>query len=202
MYPANARARSPVLTALPATDTVGTDTPSSERPASFAAARMPDGVMSSEPTICSAARLSRTVERPSTPMAMATTPKTMRTAPAIKPPISKTLRIVHSLRRGRWLHVSDLAHTLAHDVPDAIGGAPRSGAGKPAVSLRAIHMTLARSRNLQRNVRRLPGGNLDFQRRAGTLSRLDLDRASEESDALAHPLESEPLLASQGRIEA
>ena len=83
MYWAKQRALAPLSTALPATEQVGMATFFS--PASFAAAAMATGVMSSEPTILSAARLSRTVLRPLAPMIIDATPKTIRTALAAIP---------------------------------------------------------------------------------------------------------------------
>ena len=83
MYWAKQRAVAPLLTALPATEQVGMTTFFS--PASAAAALMAAGVMSSEPTIFSAARLLRTVLRPLAPMTIDATPKTIRTALAAIP---------------------------------------------------------------------------------------------------------------------
>src|SRR5207248_1909289 len=75
----------------PATDLVGSETP--VRPASFASFAIRPGVMSGVPVIFSSLRLSDTVERPLKPMKIATTPNVTRTAPAAKPPHSKSLRI-------------------------------------------------------------------------------------------------------------
>src|ERR1700722_19184751 len=61
--------------------------------AAFASAVMPAGVMSDVPTIASREMLLLTVERPFTPITIATTPNAIRTAPATSPPISNTLRI-------------------------------------------------------------------------------------------------------------
>jgi hypothetical protein len=52
-----------------------------------------EGVMSDEPTMYSWERLLFTVLRPFTPITMATTPNAMRTAAAMKPPISNALRM-------------------------------------------------------------------------------------------------------------
>src|SRR5829696_3519453 len=49
--------------------------------------------MSGVPTICSSFRLSRTVERPSTLIAIDPMPNAMRTAAATRPPISNSLRM-------------------------------------------------------------------------------------------------------------
>ena len=56
------------------------------RPASLASAAIAVGFMSAEPVIASSFRLSETVERPFTPMTIATTPNTINTAAAMKPP--------------------------------------------------------------------------------------------------------------------
>src|SRR5471032_2101533 len=92
MYSANTRARAPELIALLAISTVGRLTEAG-RPAFFASAAIAEGVMSALPVICSSLRLSLTVLRPLTPIAIVTTPKAMRTTAATRPPISKNLRI-------------------------------------------------------------------------------------------------------------
>src|SRR3954470_11782730 len=63
------------------------------RPACFASALIPAGVMSGEPTMSSFLRLELTVERPLTPITIAAIPNAIRTAAASTPPSSNTLRI-------------------------------------------------------------------------------------------------------------
>src|SRR5919202_6380632 len=92
MYCANVRAREPLLIGCPATDFVGKLIVETFRPAFEASALIAAGVMSGVPVIFSSLRLSLTVERPPKPIAMAATPNAMRTAPARKPPHSKSLR--------------------------------------------------------------------------------------------------------------
>src|SRR5262245_30784098 len=67
------------------------------RPAFVASSLIADGVMSAVPTIFSCLRLSLTVARPWKPITMATTPNVIRTAPAAKPPHSRTFRQVSLL---------------------------------------------------------------------------------------------------------
>src|SRR5581483_2377633 len=98
MYWPKHRAREPELICLLATlhDGMG----AFFSPDLAASARMAAGVMSAVPTIFCCFRESLTVYWPLTPMTMATTPKTIRTRPAIRPPISNTLRISHLLREN------------------------------------------------------------------------------------------------------
>src|SRR5262245_23153668 len=92
MYCAKQRARFPLSIALPATEQVGNETPL--RPAADASLLIAAGVMSGVPTIASCFRLEFTVERPLAPSAITATPKAIRIAPEMKPPISRTLFIV------------------------------------------------------------------------------------------------------------
>ena len=99
MYVAKSRASAPVVIALPAMFAVGSLIEAG-KPAAFASAAIPALVMSGVPTICSDLRLSRTVLRPLTPSAIATTPNTISTTVATTPPISRYLRISDSFSLG------------------------------------------------------------------------------------------------------
>src|SRR5262249_59498868 len=97
MYIAIWRASAPVSIFWLAMFSVGHCLTADAMPAFWASALIADGVMSGEPTMYSLARLLLTVCRPFTPIAMATTPNTMRTAAAMKPPISSALRMTRLL---------------------------------------------------------------------------------------------------------
>src|SRR5438552_12135801 len=88
MYCAKQRARLPELIALSATEQLGRLT--LVRPALVASALIRAGVMSGVPVICSCLRFEFTVERPLAPSAITATPKAIRIAPEMKPPISRT----------------------------------------------------------------------------------------------------------------
>ncbi len=83
MYSAKQRASLPLSTVSPATEQVGSATP--VRPASFASAAIPAGVMCGVPLTCSRPSALRTVERPSRPCTTAAAPKTMRINAAVTP---------------------------------------------------------------------------------------------------------------------
>src|SRR6476620_5606789 len=91
MYWPKQRAREPESIGLFATEHDGIG--AFFRPALAASARMAAGVMSAVPVIFCCLSESLTVDWPFTPMTIATTPKTIRTRPAIRPPISNNLRI-------------------------------------------------------------------------------------------------------------
>ena len=88
MYCAKQRALVPVVIALLATEQLGKET--FVRPAFVASTLISAGVMSGEPVICSAFKFELTVERPLAPSAITATPKAMRIAPEMNPPISST----------------------------------------------------------------------------------------------------------------
>src|SRR6476646_1771006 len=91
MYCAKQRALAPLVTAWLATLQDGMLMFFS--PAFCTASLIPAGVISGVPTICCCLRLVVTVERPLTPITIATTPNTTSTRPATSPPISNALRI-------------------------------------------------------------------------------------------------------------
>src|SRR5919201_5356783 len=92
MYCAKQRARSPLLTALPATLHVGRSTLAASF-ASRASALIALGVMSGVPTIASCFRFECTVPRPLRPSTIAVIPKATRTMLAAMPPYSKNFRL-------------------------------------------------------------------------------------------------------------
>ena len=113
MYWAKQRASLPLLTSLPATEQLGVSIGEGviwvPAACSFAmsavwafcavvtSAAIVCGVMSGVPVICSWARLLLTVFWPLKPMTMAATPKAIRTAAAMMPPISRNLRMTRLL---------------------------------------------------------------------------------------------------------
>src|SRR5690242_7038745 len=121
MYVANARARAPVVIGFPATSAVGSLIDAG-RPAFFASAAIAALFMSGVPTIASYLRLSRTVLRPLTPMAIATTPNTISTIAATAPPYSNHLRISTPFLAAKSFARPD-AHTIDRIGFGAIGRA-------------------------------------------------------------------------------
>src|SRR5262249_19061338 len=99
MYCAIACALGPVSIFCPAMLIVGHCLTADATPDFCASALIADGVMSDPATMYSCERLLLTVCRPLTPITMATTPKAMRTAAAMKPPISNALRMSRLLSR-------------------------------------------------------------------------------------------------------
>ncbi len=100
MYCAIACASGPVSIVFPAMSIVGHCLTVDAMPAFCASALIADGVISDPATMYSCERLLLTVCRPLTPIAMATTPNTMRTAAETNPPISSALRITRLLSNG------------------------------------------------------------------------------------------------------
>src|SRR5665213_2156807 len=99
MYWAKQRADAPLLTAVLATEQLGIVSVARLRWAALASVVIPAGVMSGEPMIFWATRLSCTVPWPWKPRATAATPNAIRTTAATSPPISSVLRIVMLLLR-------------------------------------------------------------------------------------------------------
>src|SRR5579872_1040398 len=113
MYSAKQRALAPLLTALFATEQVGKLM--FFRPAFWASALMPVGVMSAVPTICCCLSSLPTVLRPLTLMTIATAPNATSTTAATNPPISNTLRMTRLLSL-LWLVVGMVDRMRRHAI--------------------------------------------------------------------------------------
>src|SRR5690348_12795909 len=103
------------------------------RPACFASAVMPAGVMSGVPTMCSCARVSCTVPRAFQPIERAPIPNAMRTTAAMNPPYSKILRMMCSLRVGGLSGPS-----LGRRGSGGLGGRAQAVAGIPPIGVRVF----------------------------------------------------------------
>src|SRR5438034_5785978 len=134
MYCAIACASGPGSIVFPAMSIVGHCLTDDAMPAFCASALIADGVMSDPATMYSCERLLLTVCRPLTPIAMATTPNTTRTAAATNPPISSALRMSRLLSEP-WCVSQECRSWRRERHPGRCGadrGASRvSTAGKP-----------------------------------------------------------------------
>ncbi len=94
MYCAKQRAVEPLLTVTFATAQAGIVRVARFRPADFASAVIPAGVMSGVPTIFCARRFAWTVLRPLAPITIAAVPNAIITTAATIPPISNARLMV------------------------------------------------------------------------------------------------------------